>query len=194
MVKEIRLCLDLNIWYSDLLNKKLLNNKGSYCERLTDIIQDGYCSIGNVQLIISWGMLNSLANALGRREDITKSTIDLYINSIKTYAELGPATQSPQLTLGGTGIIPLNDNEDAHVLDTAIAGKADVVITKNFRDFRLKNSNDNRLVIPNQHIVHLTSIHSLHIVKPEIMVKWIDDGEIPIIKSSLLSRVTSKTK
>jgi hypothetical protein len=42
------------------------------------------------------------------------------VSAIKEYAKLGA-----QLTLGGTGIIGLRDTEDAHLLETAIAGRAD---------------------------------------------------------------------
>jgi predicted nucleic acid-binding protein len=58
---------------------------------------------------------------------------------------------SPQLSLGGTGVIPIRDTEDAHVLETAIAGKADVLITANFKDFISK---DTEVVIPGRHAVY----------------------------------------
>ena len=47
-------------------------------------------------------------------------TADTYVSAIEEYAKLGA-----QLTLGGTGVIALRDVEDLHVLETAIAGKAD---------------------------------------------------------------------
>jgi hypothetical protein len=39
------------------------------------------------------------------------------------------------LALGGTGLLSLKDTEDAHVLDTAIAGSTDSLATANFKDF-----------------------------------------------------------
>ena len=41
----------------------------------------------------------------------------------------------PLLALGGTGLLPLRDTEDAHVLDTAIVGDTDILATADFKDF-----------------------------------------------------------
>jgi hypothetical protein len=50
---------------------------------------------------------------------------------IASYAEDGPS-----LTLGGVGVIPIDDAEDRHVLETAWAGHADMLVTANLQDFR----------------------------------------------------------
>jgi hypothetical protein len=45
------------------------------------------------------------------------------------------AKEGPSLTLGGVGVIPIHDTEDRHVLETAWAGGADVLVTANLDDF-----------------------------------------------------------
>ncbi len=49
---------------------------------------------------------------------------------IASYAKDGPS-----LTLGGVGVIPIHDMEDRHVLETAWAGQADMLVTANLTDF-----------------------------------------------------------
>jgi hypothetical protein len=74
-------------------------------------------------------MLNRLRQVLERDLQVDHSTADFYIDAIQGYAQIGPAPAGPQLTLGGTGVIALQDTEDAHVLETALAGQADVLVT-----------------------------------------------------------------
>ena len=90
---------------------------------------------------------------------------------IQSYANL-----SPILTLGGTGIIPLEDEEDRHVLETALAEKVDVLITANFKDFLTKET---EIIILNQHYIYALSDHKLHIVHPYLMMDWLRQGHIP---------------
>jgi predicted nucleic acid-binding protein len=46
--------------------------------------------------------------------------------------------------LGGTGVIALRDVEDLHVLEIAIAGKADFLVTANFKDFTLRDTSEKK--------------------------------------------------
>ena len=47
----------------------------------------------------------------------------------------GYASDGPSLTLGGVGVLPIHDTEDRHVLETAWAGQADILVTANLADF-----------------------------------------------------------
>ena len=104
---------------------------------------------------------------------LTLETADAYVTAIEEYAKLGA-----QLTLGGTGIIALRDVEDLHVLETAIAGKADFLVTANFKDFTLR---DTQVKIPDRHAIYRSPAHSIHIVHPYLMVEWLRNGMIPKI-------------
>ena len=42
---------------------------------------------------------------------------------------MGYAGTAPYIVLGGTGLMPMRDQEDAHVLDTAVAGQAHLLVT-----------------------------------------------------------------
>jgi predicted nucleic acid-binding protein len=75
-------------------------------------------------------MLDELKSVIVEHLGLNIETANAYVSAIEEYAKLGA-----QLTLGGTGVIGLRDVEDAHVLETAIAGRADFLVTANFKDF-----------------------------------------------------------
>jgi predicted nucleic acid-binding protein len=178
MMGILRLCLDLNIWCAALLADSKAR-EGTASQTLVEIVRQGFCLSMPVQLIISWGMLNRLRKVLERDLRVSPSTAELYINTISAYAQLGATGASPQLTLGGTGMLAMRDSEDAHVLETAIASKANVVVTANFKDFLSKET---QVVSSGRHALYIAPNHSLHIVHPYLMVEWIRHGEIPRIK------------
>lgn len=173
MSKFIRICLDLNIWCASLL-ADFKGKEDTSCQILVKIIRQRYCNLGEVKLIISWGMINRLRKVLEQDLKVSPSTTENYLNAISEYAN-----SSPQLTLGGIGVIPLNDTEDRHVLETCLAGKADILVTNNFKDFITK---DTQIILENTHAIYNIPNHSLQIVNSSSMVKWIKTGNIPLYK------------
>lgn len=97
MSKVLRLCLDLNIWCAALL-AEFKGRQNTSCQCLISIVREGKCSLGEVKLVISWGMLNRLKKVLTTNLQVESNTANLYIETILGYAQL-----SPQLTLAGTG-------------------------------------------------------------------------------------------
>lgn len=174
----IRLCLDLNIWCASLLSDRK-GKKNSSSQSLVTIITQGRCEIGLVQLIISWGMINRLRSVLESQLNIPTTLVNSYLSAIVSYTQLGPVYFSPQLTLGGTGVIAISDQEDAHVLETAIAGKANILVTVNFKDFI---SNDTRIIQPDRHLIYTIPNHAFHIIHPDLMMEWLRQGIIPDVE------------
>ncbi|HAC63995.1 MAG TPA: PIN domain-containing protein [Cyanothece sp. UBA12306] len=174
MTKNLRFCLDLNVWCAALL-ADAKGRKDTACQSLVEIVRRGICSVGKVELVISWGMLNCLQLVLQNQPKLSvlKDDAVVFIEIITTYAQL-----SPQLTLGGTGVIPLDDDEDRHVLETAIAGKATVLITANFQDFLTKEV---QTIVSERHYIYRSSAHSFHIVHPFYIMSWLNQGQIPDI-------------
>jgi predicted nucleic acid-binding protein len=169
----LRLCLDLNIWVAALLaDRKGRINTGS--QYLVEIVRSGYSPVGAVSLIISLGMLDELKSVIVEHLGLSIETADAYVSAIEEYAKLGA-----QLTLGGTGVIGLRDIEDAHVLETAIAGRADFLVTANFKDFIVDR--DTKIEIPARHAIYYSSAHSLQIVHPYLMIEWIRRRDMPKI-------------
>lgn len=161
----LRLCLDLNIWCAALLAEKK-NRRGTACQTLVTIVRKRECNWGRVELVISWGMLNRLEKVLIKDLQVSTLTAGLYLKSIEDYT-----LNSPQLTLGGTGIIPLHDSEDAHILETAVAGKAQILVTANFKDFIDKNV---EIVTEDRHGIYRSADCKCHIVHPYLMAHWLN--------------------
>jgi predicted nucleic acid-binding protein len=182
MAAVLRVCLDLNIWCAALLaDRKGRQNTAS--QSLVAMVRQGSCLSLPVQLVISWGMLNRLQKVLVQDLNVSTQTTELYISTIAAYARLGAMGASPQLTLGGTGVIPIRDTEDAHVLETTIAGRANLLITANFKDFISK---DTQVVIPDRHAVYRSpDEHAFQIVHPYLMMDWMRSGQVPDISSTL---------
>jgi hypothetical protein len=88
-----------------------------------------------MQLVISWGMLNRLRKVWEDDWGVPRVDADPLLVAVAGYAAFGPESEPPHLMLGGTGLIALRDTEDAHVLDVAVAGRADLLVTSNFKDF-----------------------------------------------------------
>lgn len=55
-------------------------------------------------------------------------------NAVEASATGGVLRRSPYVVLGG-GVQPVRDSEDGGVLDTAIAGNSDLLVTNNIKDF-----------------------------------------------------------
>ena len=171
MSNRLRLCLDLNIWCAALL-ADIKGNQNSACQSIVDTVRYGRCYIGVVDLVISWGMLNRLEQVLLRLTPLANDA-SFYVGVIRSYAQL-----HPQLTLGGTGVIPIADTEDQHVLETALAGRANILVTANFRDFSNK---DIEIIIAERHSICHSPIHKFHIVHPYLLISWLNQGSIPEI-------------
>lgn len=104
MIDELRLCLELNIWCAALISDRK-GKQDSACQCLVSIAESGICMLGPVQLIVSWGMLNRLSSVLLEKLSIPDEVAKEYVDQIREFAEIGPARDEPQLTLGGTGVI-----------------------------------------------------------------------------------------
>lgn len=172
MCKPLKLCLDLNIWCAALL-ADIKGNRNSACQSIVNFVRYGHCYSRKVELIISWGMLNRLEQVLLRLTPLAEDA-SFYVNVISGYAQLS----NPQLILGGTGVLAIDDLEDQQVLETAVAGKADLLITANFQDFLNK---DVKTIIPNKYAIYDFPDHHIHIVHPYLAVNWLNKDTIPPI-------------
>jgi hypothetical protein len=79
-------------------------------------------------------MLERLASVLERRFAVDPAVADAAVRAIGTIATVGPAGDFPYVLAGG-GTDPIRDAEDRHVLEVAVAGRADVLATANLADF-----------------------------------------------------------
>ena len=164
-----RLCLDLNVWLGAILSERL-DRRGTAAWTLVEAVRSGLSSRGPVALVGSWGMLNRLREVLVRFEFGT-SEAERLIQVIATIARDGPS-----LTLGGVGVLPFDDEEDRHVLETALAGRADMLVTQNLRDF---TGGDVRTLIADRYQGVETAESKLLIVHTYAAAAWLRGEEPP---------------
>lgn len=173
----LNLCLDLNIWCAAFLaDRKGAGNTAS--QTLVSMVRSGQTADLPLQLVVSWGMLTRLRKVFEVDWGVPRPTVDLLVETIAGYARLGPAGTAPHLTLGGTGLMPMRDEEDAHVVDTAIAGGAHLLVTANFDDFLgLKG----RVVEVGRVALVETAKARLIVAHPFQAVEWLRSGQLPVL-------------
>jgi hypothetical protein len=146
-------------------------------QSLVAAVRRGDSVLGPIQLVISWGMLNRLRKVWEDDWGVPRAEADPLLAAIAGYATLGPDAKPPYLTLGGTGLIALRDTEDAHVLEVAVAGRADILVTSNFKDFlnyRKDVREENRIAI------YRAPLHRVIIAHTYTAAQWLREGRIII--------------
>ena len=127
----LRLMLDVNVWVNHYLSLSK-GRDGSAAQQLVQAAFNGHCRLGVVQPIISHKMLDTLLDVLVR-VGLPERFAEAARNAVEVSATGGVVAQAPYMVLGG--VLPLLDLEDRAVLETAVAGGADMLVTNNMRDF-----------------------------------------------------------
>ncbi len=171
----VRVVLDLNVFVAYALGvaARRTSSASSY---LVNCVGQGSCPLGPLQLVISWGMLNRLQTVLVRKVGANEEQALDFCSQVAKIAEAGAFAESPTLTLGGGGVIALRDAEDAHVLETAIAGNASLLVTRNFKDFLQEME-----VIQNGEVGRIKQAgREIIVVQPTIAARWFREGKIAL--------------
>ncbi|HET7228940.1 MAG TPA: PIN domain-containing protein [Longimicrobium sp.] len=171
--QPFRICLDLNVFVASLLSDAR-GHAGSATQFLVGEVKRGATAFGPTQLVVSWGMLNRLALVL-ERVGFTRAAVETITAEIALNAQTGPAELSPLLVLGGTGLTPIRDVEDQHVLETAFIGRARLLVTANFDDFLFYGTT---LVEPRRIAVNRRAGHEVVIAHPYVAAEWLRTGEM----------------
>ncbi len=129
-------------------------------------------------------MLTRLLAVLTRR-GATLDSATQFVSLIENISRLRPCCEFPHVVLGG-GFLPtqdaktpvhdLFDPEDGRVIDTAIVGRADALVTANFRDFTERHDT---VITPGRIHIRHTATHDLTLVQPKEMVFWLRSGQHP---------------
>ena len=128
----IRLALDVNVWVNHYLSLSK-GREASAAQHLVHAAFKGHCRLGPVQPIISHAMLDMLQDVLVRI-DLPERFAEAARNAVEASATGGIVGEPPYGVLGG-GVQALADVEDQAVLETAVAGGADLLVTNNMGDF-----------------------------------------------------------
>lgn len=191
-MSAFRLCVDLNVWIAAFI-ANARGKTGTASQTVVRAVQEGRAALGPLQLVISHAMLSRLHQVL-TRQGVSLDEVSRFVSLIHALAVVGPAAEPPHLVLGG-GVLPIRDArmrerdpydaasvsasldvEDGRVLDVAVAGRADALVTWNFDDFTERSDS---IVIAGRVHVRETAAHRLTIVRTPEMATWLRSGERP---------------
>lgn len=173
---EFRLCLDLNVWCAAVL-ARAAGRANTASQLLADAAVSGNCALGPTRPVVSWPMLTRLEMVLVRDLRFSREGAHRQIVLLARAAAADPAGGGPYVVLGGSGLVPLVDEEDARVLEAAVAGRADVVATANLPHFLNYRS---EILVPGRIALHRTAEHEVVIAHPAEVAQWVRTGEIRI--------------
>lgn len=190
--RPFRLCVDLNVWVARQASR-LAGRRDTAAQLITNAVRTGDSAIGPVQLVVSHAMLTRLSDVL-MRQGAAEGDVQRYMRLIASFASLGPSREAPHLVLGG-GVAPTRDaigrrydpydhalvpvaadREDGRVLDTAIAGRADALVTSNLADFR---DHHDEVLAEGRVYIRRTADHRLTIIRTQEMAAWLRTGVAP---------------
>lgn len=199
-----RVCLDINVFFA-ALRGKMKRLTPSAASELVEMALSGQAGESGFQLITSVPLLEAWANSLQRYFDYSRMDAETQAGILHTVASDGPLQISPVLPVGA-GFVPYATEQDVlkaaerfarqldllapsqtpplfdeiaddrHVLLTALAGRADLLVTTNMRDFQIRKAiqftRDDVLVIP-------TADHTVVVSKPSFAVSYLRRGVCP---------------
>jgi len=155
--RAIRLALDINVLIADILST-VRGLRGTAASVLVEAVRTGTCSAGPVQLVTSLPIIENYANVLVRRLGYDPAEAEEKAWILQQYALEGPVPGRPYLSVG-SGYIPFETEEelrqsianhlgrpqadklfheiqdDRYVLETALAGRADILATADVAGF-----------------------------------------------------------
>ncbi|MFI5012685.1 MAG: PIN domain-containing protein [Hyphomicrobiales bacterium] len=183
--------MDVNVWIAHLLAVQH-GRRGGAASALVDIVRDMACEAGPVQLVMSWEMIATLEGVLTRlgfdEQSISDFTSGL-IQIMKTGPELFDPHLVPYLLPGAGRNLAMRDLEDAGVLASSIAARADLLVTNNLDDFALKDCervNTREIIRPGQPAKQLSALVyerndgvSIVVAHPLDALDWLKQGLRP---------------
>lgn len=192
--KIIRLCVDLNVWVRYLLSVRRGTVWPSASATILDAVKTGRSHAGPVQLVISHAMLSRLEDVLVRLQ-FQPGDASAFCSLIRSFAQRGPRGAAPYVVLGGgtspsaesrmpiydpydpSAVPPRSDDEDGRILDTAVAGRANILATYNFADFRTPNTD---VLEPDQLQIYRAAHHSVMIAHARRVAEFLVTGQYPL--------------
>jgi predicted nucleic acid-binding protein len=178
----LRIVLDVNVWVANYL-ASARGREGTSCQSLVEMAIVGYCRLGPLVSHISLPMLDTLQAVLQRELDISAELAEAARNVAQ---DAGSPPLPPLLVLGG-GLQPMKDEEDAGVLETALAAGADLLVTANMKDFTPgpKGDIDAEVIRTRQSVADVLlfrnakAAEGLVITTPFVAKAWLVDGYLP---------------
>jgi hypothetical protein len=196
--RTIRLALDINVFIADILSTGQ-GRRNAAATLLVEAVRSGICPAGPVQLVTSLPVIENYANVLHRRLGYDAAAADDRAWILQQYALEGPFTEQPYLIVG-SGYIPFETEEqlrqsianhvgraeadklfhevqdDRYVLETALAGRADILVTADVAGFAkgpaIRFQRNDVVLVP-------FADRTLVIAAPRFVTYWLWQGIVP---------------
>jgi hypothetical protein len=193
-----RLAVDINVFVADILSSRP-QGRASASTRIVEAVREGRCPAGPVQFIASLPMIENFADVLRRRLGYSQRDADEKAWLLEQYALDGPMPSHPYVSVG-SGYIPFETEEqlrgaaeshfrpenvgklfnevqdDRYVLETALVGRADILVTADVGGFRkggaIRFTRDDVLLFP-------LADRALLIGSPHFASYWLFQGTVP---------------
>ncbi len=136
--RALRVCLDVNVWIAFLIARSS-GRDGTAAASLVDGVSRGKIGGIPIQLVLSHELLDTLARVL-TRQGFGREPIDRVTMSVTNLGLTGPERLDPALLLAGRDQLAMHDREDAGILATCLAARANLLVTDNLRDFVTNDS------------------------------------------------------
>ncbi len=194
----LRLALDINVLVADILSRRK-GRRGTASSLLVDFIRDGRTLAGPVQLVTSLPIIENFASVLRRHFGYTEAEAAEKAWLLEEYTLEGPMPDHPYVIIGA-GFIPFETEaelcqaaaafadrsdverlfnevrDDRYVLETALAGQADILVTANMADFvrgpAIRLERDDVVLYP-------FAGRMLVIASPAFTAFWLRQGVVP---------------
>lgn len=194
----LRLALDINVLVADLLATRK-GRRGTASAMLVDAVRDGMCPAGTVQLVTSLPVIENFTSVLRRHFGYTAFEAAERAWLLEQYTLEGPMPDHPAVAVG-TGYIPFETEtelrqaveafaeradeaklfnevrDDRYVLETALAGRADILATADIKDFirgpAIPLERDDVVLFP-------FAGRTLVIATPAFTAYWLRQGVVP---------------
>ena len=186
-LRSLRVCFDDNVWVG-FVRLASQRTGETVTSRLLAVAFDRYSARQPVQLILSLELLDTIHRVLAR-QGFHPATVDSFVGSLMELASTGPDSANPTLLLAGRDQIAMHDREDAGILASCFAARADLLVTDNLRDFRTKDAErlDTRTVRTKTGasrqlfaLIHeRTDDVALVVMHPVDALSWFESGERP---------------
>ncbi len=181
-VFDVRVCLDLNVLVANFIS--LGSPRPTAVKMLVDTVRTGRWGEAPAAIVISAKMLSDLETVLAR--SFPADTARAAATDIASISMSARSSSGPLLVLGG-GYVAMQDGEDIGVFETAIAGRADILVTANIADFmRGPRANIDTQVflykddMPVGLVFHRSVAgNPLFIVTPQVAAEWRRSGVLP---------------
>jgi hypothetical protein len=196
--RTIRLALDINVFIADILSIGQ-GRRNTAATLLVGAVRNGICPAGPVQLVTSLPVIENCANVLHRRLGYDAAAADDRAWILQQYALEGPFSEQPYLIVG-SGHIPFETEEqlrhsiadhlsrseadklfhevqdDRYVLETALAGRADILVTADVAGFAkgpaVRFQRNDVVLFP-------FADRTLVIAAPRFVTYWLWQGIVP---------------